>query len=243
MVGGDRGEAGRVCLGFIKFCARAHQEVMAERSIALLHRCGCTGANRRTCLIWPARELSVSAVPARAWAFLRQRRSRRALSLSNTKAASLRPSRPINLRPEAAAISSRSTAVGRSTERAERTSDVTQIIRACLMPRSTRYATRSSYAPSRTSEQAPRLPTIRPRLSHQCHHTAWLQMRQVPEETSRCAREGTRQKPTNPGQRHRRIRSVPTDSIWTFQIGSLVSDSCTATEQPLLNNLVASARS
>ena len=23
-----------------------HQEVMAERSIALLHRCGCTGANR-----------------------------------------------------------------------------------------------------------------------------------------------------------------------------------------------------
>src|SRR6516162_8074566 len=91
------------------------------RSIALLHRCGCTGANRRTCLIWPATELSVSAVPARAWAFLRQRRSRRALSLSNTKAASLRPSRPINLRPEATAISSRSTAVGQSTERAERT--------------------------------------------------------------------------------------------------------------------------
>ena len=103
---------------------------MAERSIALLHRCGCTGANRRTCLIWSATELSVSAVPARAWVFLRQRRSRRELSLSNTKAASLRPSRPINLRPEATAISSRSTAVGRSTERAERTSDVTQIIEA-----------------------------------------------------------------------------------------------------------------
>src|SRR6516225_2142469 len=76
-------------------------------------------------LIWPAREPSVSAVPARALAFLRQRRSRRALSLSNTKAASLRPSRPINLRPEATAISSRSTAVGQSTERAKRTSDAT----------------------------------------------------------------------------------------------------------------------
>src|SRR5262245_13912812 len=49
-------------------------------------RCGC--------LIWPAKELSVSAVPARAWVFLRQRRSRRELSLSNTKAANLRPSRP-----------------------------------------------------------------------------------------------------------------------------------------------------
>src|SRR5262245_23465162 len=108
---------------------------MAERSTALPPRCGCTGANRRTCLIWPATELSVSAVPARAWVFLRQRRSRRELSLSNTKAASLRPSRPINLRPEATAISSRSTAVGRSTERAERTSDVTQIIRAGPMPR------------------------------------------------------------------------------------------------------------
>jgi len=34
------------------------------------------------------------------------------------------------------------------------------------------------------------------------------------------------------------MRRMPTDSIWTFQIGSLVSDSCTATEQPLLNNLV-----
>src|SRR5262249_11868178 len=157
-VGGDRGEAGRVCLGFIKFCVRAlnwaermkqtshaeqpnvppparlppkstmpqrwrnphpqgrarkatgrrrragasydaawaksslarddqggptrhaHQEAMAERSIALPHRCGCTGANRRTCLIWPATELSVSAVPARAWVFLRQRRSGRELS-------------------------------------------------------------------------------------------------------------------------------------------------------------------
>jgi hypothetical protein len=88
-------------------------------------------------LIWPARELSVSAVPARAWAFLRQRRSGRELSLSNTRAASLRPSRPINLRPEATAISTRSTAVGRSTERAERTSDVTQIIRAGPMPRPT----------------------------------------------------------------------------------------------------------
>jgi hypothetical protein len=88
-------------------------------------RCGCAGANRRTCLIWPAKELSVSAVPARAWAFLRQRRSRRELSLLNTKAASLRPSRLINLRPEATAISTRSTAVGRSTELAERTSDVT----------------------------------------------------------------------------------------------------------------------
>src|SRR6516164_9851521 len=91
------------------------------RSIALPPRCGCAGANRRTCLIWPAREPSVSAVPARALAFLRQRRSRRALSLSNTKAASLRPSRPINLRPEATAISAKSTAVGQSTERAERT--------------------------------------------------------------------------------------------------------------------------
>src|SRR5262249_14024724 len=46
---------------------------MAERSVALPPRCGCTGANHRTCLIWPAREPSVSAVPARAWAFLRQR--------------------------------------------------------------------------------------------------------------------------------------------------------------------------
>src|SRR5262249_6061563 len=89
-------------------------------------------------LIWPARELSVLAVLAPAWVFLRQRRSRRELSLSNTKAASLRPSRPINLRPEATAISSRSTAVGRSTERAERTLDVTQIMRAGQMPRPTR---------------------------------------------------------------------------------------------------------
>ena len=94
-------------------------------------RCGCAGANRRTCLIWPARELSVSAVPARAWAFLRQRRSRRELSLSNTKAASLRPSRLINLRPEATAISTRSTAVGRSTELAERTSDVRYVNHSC----------------------------------------------------------------------------------------------------------------
>src|SRR5262245_38435359 len=116
----------------------AHQEAMAERSIALPPRCGCTGANRRTCLIWPARELSVSAVPARAWVFLQQRRSRRGFSLSNTKAASLRPSRLKNLRPEATAISLRSTAVGRSTERAERTSDVTQIIHAGPMPRPTR---------------------------------------------------------------------------------------------------------
>src|SRR5262245_36868138 len=45
-------------------------------------------ANRRTCVIWPARELSVSAVPALAWAFSRQRQSRRERSLSNTKAAS-----------------------------------------------------------------------------------------------------------------------------------------------------------
>src|SRR5262249_7917627 len=103
----------------------AHQEAMAERSIALPPRCGCTGANRRTRLIWHATELSVSAVPAGAWVFLRQRRSGRELSLSNTKVASLRPSRPINLRPEATAISARSTAVGRSTERAEGTSDVT----------------------------------------------------------------------------------------------------------------------
>src|SRR5262245_31590873 len=95
----------------------AHQEAMAERSIALPPRCGC--------LIWPAKELSVSAVHVRAWVFLRQRRSRRELSLSNTKAASLRPSRPKNLRSEATAISARSTAVGRSTERAKRTSDVT----------------------------------------------------------------------------------------------------------------------
>jgi len=36
-----------------------------------------------------------------------------------------RPSRPINLRPGATAISTRSIAVGRSTELAERTSDVT----------------------------------------------------------------------------------------------------------------------
>jgi uncharacterized protein len=41
---------------------------------------------------------------------------------------------------------------------------------------------------------------LRPRLSDQCHHTARLQMRQVPEETSRCAREGTRQKPTSPAK-------------------------------------------
>jgi hypothetical protein len=74
---------------------------------------------------------------SRVWAFLRQRRSRRELSLSNTKAASLRPSRPISLRPEATVISTRSTAVGPLTERAERTSDVTQIIRAGLMPRPT----------------------------------------------------------------------------------------------------------
>ena len=71
------------------------QALVTERSIALPPRCGGTGANRRTCLIWPARELSVSAVPARGWAFLRQRRSGRELSLSNTKVASLRPSRPI----------------------------------------------------------------------------------------------------------------------------------------------------
>src|SRR5262245_56665254 len=43
--------------------------------------------------MWPARELFVSAVPARAWVFLRLRRSGRELSLSNTKVASLRPSR------------------------------------------------------------------------------------------------------------------------------------------------------
>jgi SET domain-containing protein len=49
---------------------------------------------------------------------LRQRRSRRELSLSNTKAASLRPSRPISLRPEATVISTRSTVVGQLTERA-----------------------------------------------------------------------------------------------------------------------------
>src|SRR5262244_1411095 len=59
---------------------------------------------------------------------------------------------------------------------------------------------------------------LRPRLSDQCHHTAWLQMRQVPEETSGCACEGARQKPTSPW--FRRMRPMPTDSIWTFQIGS-----------------------
>src|SRR5262249_48021012 len=37
---------------------RAHQEAMAEGSIALPPRCGCTGANRRTWLIWSATELS-----------------------------------------------------------------------------------------------------------------------------------------------------------------------------------------
>src|SRR5262249_47895124 len=197
-----------------------HQEVMAERSIALLHRCGCTGANRRTCLIWPATELSVSAVPARAWVFLRQRRSRRELSLSNTKAASLRPSRPINLRPEATAISSRSTAVGRSTERAERTLDVTQIIRAgqCRGPhdKPQGHHTRHQENQNRHRDYV----QLGPRLSDQCHHTAWLQMRQVPEETSGCACEGARQKPTSPW--FRRMRPMPTVSIWTFQIGSHV---------------------
>ena len=64
------------------------------------------------------------------------------------------------MRPEATVISTRSTAVGPSTERAERTSDVMQIIRAGPMPRPIRSATRSSYAPSRTSKQAPRLRTI-----------------------------------------------------------------------------------
>jgi hypothetical protein len=39
---------------------------------------------------------------------------------------------------------------------------------------------------------------LRPRLSHQCHHAAWLQMRQVPKETRGNAREGTRQKPHEP---------------------------------------------
>ena len=43
------------------------------------------------------------------------------------------------------------------------------------------------------------------------------------------ARAKARAKPTSPSSR--RIRPMPTDSIWTFQIGSLVpdSDSCTAT--------------
>jgi SET domain len=36
---------------------------------------------------------------------------------------------------------------------------------------------------------------LRPRLSDQRHHAAWLQMRQVPESTSRCPLEGTRQGP------------------------------------------------
>src|SRR5215831_5076555 len=117
-------------VGKFELGARLDQASVAERPIALPPRRGCAGANHRTYLIWPARELSVSAAPARDWAFLRQRRSRRELSLSNTKAASLRPSRLINLRPEVTAISTRSTAVGRSTERAERTLDVTQIIRA-----------------------------------------------------------------------------------------------------------------
>src|SRR5262245_45214420 len=113
----------RTCVTFVR--GGVAQASVAERPIALPPRRGCAGANHRTYLIWPARELSVSAAPARDWAFLRQRRSRRELSLSNTKAASLRPSRLINLRPEATAISTRSTAVGRSTERAERTSEVT----------------------------------------------------------------------------------------------------------------------
>ena len=171
----------------------AHQEAMAERSTALPPRCGCTGANRRTCLIWPATELSVSAVPARAWVFLRQRRLRRELSLSNTKAASLRPSRPINLRPEATAISTRSTAVGRSTELAERTWDVRKsfVPAQCRGPhdRPQGHHTRHQEHQNRRRDYL----QLRPRLSDQCHHTAWLQMRQVPEETSRCAREGTRQ--------------------------------------------------
>jgi hypothetical protein len=46
--------------------------------------------------------------------------------------------RQINLKPEATAIFTRLTAVGRSTERAEKTSDATQIIRAGPTPRPTR---------------------------------------------------------------------------------------------------------
>src|SRR5262249_22959109 len=73
------------------------QASAAERPIALPPD-GRAGANRRTCLACPARELSASHVPAQAWAFLRQRRSKRELSVSIIKAASLLPSRPINLR-------------------------------------------------------------------------------------------------------------------------------------------------
>src|SRR5262249_57081578 len=76
----------------------AHQEAMAERSIALPHRCGCTGVNRRTCLIWPATQLSVSAVPPRCWGLLRQPPARRQVSLSDTKAGTLRPRSRIKLR-------------------------------------------------------------------------------------------------------------------------------------------------
>jgi hypothetical protein len=50
---------------------------------------------------------------------------------------------------------------------------------------------------------------LRPRLSDHRHHAAWLQMRQVPEATSRCSLEGTRQGPMS---RTRRRRPMPPDS-------------------------------
>jgi hypothetical protein len=43
---------------------------------------------------------------------------------------------------------------------------------------------------------------LRPRLSDQCHYPAWLQMRQVPAETGRCARAGPRQKPARQDPAH-----------------------------------------
>src|SRR5215472_16998492 len=171
---------------------------MAERSIALLHRCGCTGANRRTCLIWPATELSVSAVPARAWVFLRQRRSRRELSLSNTKAASLRPSRAINFRPrQPLSLRDQQPLDDRRNEPKEPWTLRKSFVPAqCRGPhdRPQGHHTRHQEHQNRRRDYL----QLRPRLSDQCHHTAWLQMRQVPEETSRCACEGARQKPTSP---------------------------------------------
>ena len=63
------------------------------------------------------------------------------------------------LRRAATAISTRSTAGGRSTERPAGTWAATPIIRAGRTPRPARSATRSSCAPSRTSSRATRSPT------------------------------------------------------------------------------------
>src|SRR5262249_41929458 len=51
-------------VGKFELGARLDQASVAERPIALPPRRGCAGANHRTYLIWPARELSVSAAPA-----------------------------------------------------------------------------------------------------------------------------------------------------------------------------------